>query len=89
MASAMARARRALSTCRFSIMRPSTVTTPLPSAVASSKAAMISRAALELVLARGEHVVARLDLARVDQRLAVEAELAALHALGERSRRRP
>jgi hypothetical protein len=43
MASAIASARRALSTWRFSIIFPSTVTTPLPAARPSSKASMTRR----------------------------------------------
>ena len=82
MASASARVRRALSTCMFSIMRPLWVTTPLPSARASSKAAMSARASSIGLGGRRPHVVGRLELARVDERLAVEAELAALQALG-------
>ncbi len=83
MAWLMARVRRACSTCRFSIIRPSTVTTPRPSASASSKAAMM-RAAWSTARGRGgERGVAGVDLGGVDQRLAVEAEVAALLALGE------
>ena len=63
-------------------MRPSTVTTPRPSASASSNAAMISPGPFDLVVGRGEDPVARLELAGVDEGLAVEAQLPALHALG-------
>lgn len=41
-ASSVASTLRAVSTCRFSIIRPLTVTTPRPSATAASNAAMIS-----------------------------------------------
>ena len=44
MASATAMVRWALATCRFSIMRPSTVTTPRPAASPSSNAAITLRA---------------------------------------------
>src|SRR5207249_2451718 len=40
----------------------------------------------DLFLGGGEDAVARFDLPRVDQRLAVEAELAALYALGLEAR---
>ena len=82
MAAAMARARRALSTWRFSIIRPSTVITPLPSAMPSSHASM-TRCECSTSASVGENaLVARLDLGRVDERLAVEAHLGALDALG-------
>ena len=59
---------RALATWRFSIIRPSTVTTPRPSASASSKAAMTRRGAARSRRPIGAHaVVGRLDLARVDR----------------------
>ena len=82
MASATARTRRALSTCRFSIIRPSTVTTPRPSATASSNAAITRSAYSTSDCRRRPHVVGRFDLARMDQRLAVETHLHALTALG-------
>ena len=83
MASAVASTFLAVSTWRFSMSRPLSVTTPLPSAWAVSKAAMTARASLDLVALGREDLVARLDLARVDQRLAVEAHLPALVRLGE------
>ena len=82
MASARASVRRALSTCRASIMRPSTVTTPRPSATAAVKASMTRRAAAISSVGRRPGVVAGLDLAGMDERLAVEAHLDALAALG-------
>ena len=82
MASAMASVRRALSTCRASIIRPSTVTTPRPSAAAAVNASMTSRAASTSSVGGRPGVVGRLDLARGGQRLAVEAHLDALAALG-------
>ena len=83
MASRMASTRRASSTWRFSIIRPSTVTTPRPSASASSKAAMI-RSASSISSASGEKAPLHgSDLARVDQRLAVHAHLPADLALGQ------
>ena len=83
MASAVASTFCAVSTWRFSMSRPLSVATPLPSACAASKAAMTARACSTCVGARREDLVARLDLPRVDQRLAVEAHLAALARLGE------
>ena len=67
MASARASVRRALSTCRFSIMRPSTVTTPRPSAAAAVNASMTSRAAATSSSVGRPGVVGRLDLAGVDR----------------------
>ena len=63
--------------------RPFRVATPRPCAWAASKAAMTARASSTWAVARGEDLVGRLDLPRVDQRLAVEAHLAALARLGE------
>ena len=82
MASAVASVRWALATWRFSIIRPSTVTTPRPSARPSSNASITRRAWATSSSARRPHVVGDVDLAGMDQRLAVEAHLAALHALG-------
>ena len=66
-------------------MRPLTVTTPLPSACGRLEGVDDLARLRDLVLAGREHVVARLELARVDERLAVEAHLATLQALGARS----
>ena len=63
-------------------MRPLWVTTPLPAAMASSKVAMSARASSTASAVGAQTAVGRLDLARVDERLAVEAHLAALDALG-------
>ena len=63
-------------------MRPSTVTTPLPSACAVLKAADDLARHLEFGGRRREDLVARLDLAGMDQRLAVEAHLQPLLADG-------
>ena len=89
MASATARTRRALSTWRFSIMRPSTVNTPRPSASAVSNASMTRREKFDLVLRRRPDLVRRLDLAGVDECLAVEPECLALARLHQESIRVP
>ena len=64
-------------------MRPSTVTTPRPSACGLLEGGDDPPGQLDLVGAGAKTRVARLDLARVDQRLAVEAQLPALRALGQ------
>ena len=80
MASAMATVRRAMSACMISTMRPSSWTTPLPLFSGRSKAAMILRAQT-ISASDGEKTpVAGVDLAGVNQRLAVEAHVAALLA---------
>ena len=87
MASATARMRRALSTWRFSIIRPLWVTTPLPAATASSKVAISAGRPRPPRPAptRGWPV----ELARVDERLAVEAESGGPARTRPRSRPRP
>ena len=74
--------RCAASTCMRSI-----ISSPNRSAPPWNAATSRSRA-LDLGLARREGAVARRDLARVDQALAVEAEPPALLGLGEEARRR-
>ena len=69
-------------TCRCSIIRPLTVTTPRPSACASSYASMISPACSMSASLGANASFVGLDLARVDEGLAVEAHLAALTRLG-------
>jgi hypothetical protein len=66
-------------------MRPSSVITPLAAFSGRSNAAMMAVRPRDLVLGRGEDVVARGDLGRVDERLAVHAQAAALLALGAES----
>ncbi len=80
--SASARIRRAVATCRFSIIRPSTVTTPEPARSASSKASITRCACSTSSRRRGEGLVAGLDLRGVDERLAVEPVGATLAAFG-------
>ena len=63
-------------------MRPSTVTTPLPSACACLEGGDDLAGHLELGGRGREDLVARLDLAGMDQGLAVEAHLEALLADG-------
>ena len=57
-----------------SIIRPSKVTAPVPFACASAIAARMRRALSTSSAARAEDVGCRLDLARMDHPLAVEAE---------------
>ena len=63
-------------------MRPSTVTTPLPSACACLEGGDDPARHLELGGRRREDLVARLDLAGMDQGLAVEAHFEPLPADG-------
>ena len=74
--------RRAMSACRSSTILPLSWITPLPAFSGRSKASMIARGVRDLRRRRRELLVADVDLARVDQRLAVEADVAALLALG-------
>ena len=83
MASAMATVRRAMSACRRSTMRPSSWMAPRPAFSGRAKAAMMARARFHLVVRGREDAVGGLDLVGVDQRLAVEAEVAALLAFGD------
>ena len=69
-------------------MRPLTVTTPLPSAWRLLEGVDDLAGLRDLVLARSEHSVARFELARMDERLAVEAHLPTLEALGRETRPR-
>ena len=64
-------------------MRPSTVTTPSAGRLGLLEGGDDAARLLHVLRARGEGGVARLDLAGVDEGLAVEAEVAALLALGE------
>ena len=73
--------RSASSTCRRSTSRPACTVTPAPVAAADSQAAMSSAASAASAAETPKIVVARLDLSRVDERLAVEAEMPALFAL--------
>ncbi len=63
-------------------MRPSTVTTPRPVGLGLLEGGDDPLGLVDLGVGGREHPVARLDLAGVDERLAVEAHLPALHALG-------
>ena len=83
MASAVASTFWAVSTWRFSMSRPSRVATPRPSAWAASNAAMTASARSTSSAPGAKTSLHGLDLTRVDQRLAVEAHLAALARLGE------
>ncbi len=79
-ASALARVCRAVTICRFSTILPSTTATPCPWRSASSKAA-IWRLASSISAGEGEKDRVRdLELRGMDQRLAVEAHVAALLA---------
>ena len=80
---ASARVRRAMATWRCSIIRPSTVTTPSPSASAAANGVDHPlRPCSTSSAGRRPRRVGRLDLARGGRGLAVEAELDALAALG-------
>ena len=81
-ASAIATVRRAISACMRSTMRPSICTTPLPLFSGRSNAAIICPRLRDLVQRRRERRIAGVDLVRMDQRLAVEAEIARLRTLG-------
>ena len=80
-ASAMATVRRAISACSSSTIRPSTVITPLPSFSGSANAAMILRAKATSASGGANTSLAIGNLVGVDQRLAVEAQSAALRTL--------
>ena len=82
MASAFASVLRAVTICRFSTILPSTTATPSPSACASSKAAIWRRARSSSASIGRKGLVGDGELGRVDQGLAVEAEVAALLAFG-------
>ncbi len=81
MASWMLSVRRADSTCRASTMRA--VVGDDARAVAGPEGLDQAARVRDGLLGRGERRVGALDLARVDQRLAVEAHLPSLVALGE------
>ena len=82
LASAIASVRRAFSTWSASTIRPSTVTTPRPSAEAAVKASIDATGLLDLLRRWRPGGVGRLDLGGMDERLAVEAHLDSLAALG-------
>jgi hypothetical protein len=68
--------RRTRSTIGTSIILPSTVTAPTPSASASSRAATTRRAVVDFLRAGTELLVQDRDLARMDDRGTDEAEAA-------------
>ena len=74
--------RRAISACRRSTIRPLSWIAPLPAFSGRSKASMIAGGAVDFGVGGREHRVADVDLAGVDERLAVEAHVAPLQAFG-------
>ena len=73
----MATARRAISACSRSTILPSTCSAPLPCGLGRVERGDDRARPRDLLLGRREDVVAGGDLVGVDQRLAVEAEVAA------------
>ena len=73
---------RALSTWRFSIMRPSTVITPATVGFGFLERRDHPLRVLDLLVARRPHAVGGFHLRRMDQGLAVEAHFQTLTALG-------